>query len=278
MTGEGRPPAPWRGRMHEIIFESDTPGGRQFDVWLLVSIALSVIVVMLDSVEEISAEHGSALRAAEWFFTLLFTVEYVLRLMCVGKPMRYARSFFGVVDLLAILPTYVSVLVPGAQALLVVRILRILRVFRVLKLVHYLSEMDVLLRALVASRRKIVVFVSSVVTLVVILGSLMYLIEGSENGFTSIPRSVYWAIVTLTTVGYGDVSPQTPLGQAVASVIMVLGYGIIAVPTGVVTVELAQAAGASSPPAAVSGQSCPQCSAEGHAVDAKFCRRCGAAL
>ena len=276
MSGDAPAPAPWRRRMHEIIFESDTTAGRQFDVWLIVCIALSVLVVMLESVVAVNAEYGPELRAAEWVFTILFTVEYVLRLACVGKPLRYARSFFGVIDLLAIVPTYVSLFVPGAQALIVVRVLRILRVFRVLKLVQYLTEMQVLLRALAAGRRKITVFVCSVLTLVVILGSLMYLIEGSENGFTSIPRSVYWAIVTLTTVGYGDISPQTPLGQAVASMIMVLGYGIIAVPTGIVTVELAQAGVAA--PQGVSGQSCPECGAEGHRMDAVYCRICGAKL
>ncbi len=263
----------WRERMHEVIFESDTPAGRSFDVGLLIAIAISVAVVMLESVVEIREEHGGLLRAAEWFFTVLFTLEYALRLICVRRPLRYARSFFGVVDLLAIAPTYVSVFVPGAHVVSVVRTLRLLRVFRVLKLAHYLAEMEVLGRALHASRRKIAVFICTVVTAIILLGSLMYLVEGPKNGFTSIPVAVYWAVVTLTTVGYGDISPQTPLGQTLATVIMILGYGIIAVPTGVVTVEMANAA--RNP---VSGQSCPSCAAEGHAADATFCRRCGAAL
>ncbi len=272
---EQRPhPAPgWRSRAQVIIFESDTPAGRAFDVLLIISIVLSIFVVMLESVSEIEARHGPALRAAEWFFTGLFTIEYLLRLGCVGRPASYARSFFGVVDLLAILPTYASVLIPGAQAMLVIRTVRILRVFRVLKLATYVRESEVLMRALVASRHKIEVFLFTVLTLVVVFGSLMYLIEGPENGITSIPRGVYWAIVTMTTVGYGDISPQTDIGQAVAAVIMILGYGIIAVPTGIVSAELSRGA-----PTAVSGQSCPSCSAEGHRFDAVYCRMCGARM
>jgi voltage-gated potassium channel len=214
------------------------------------------------------------LRTAEWTLTLVFTAEYVLRLVAVGRPLRYATSFFGIVDLLGILPTYVSLIVPGAQALLAVRILRLLRVFRVLKLTRFLTEANVLGRALRASSRKIAVFLLAVSTLVVIIGALMYVVEGAEHGFTSIPQSMYWAVVTLTTVGYGDISPKTPLGQTLASLVMILGYGIIAVPTGIVTSELT----AGRYDAGVSGQACPMCGAEGHAVDARFCRRCGAAL
>ena len=274
----GRPEGgDWRSRWHEIIFESDTPAGRRFDVWLLVAIVLSVGVVMLESVPALDARYGVELRAAEWAFTVLFTLEYAVRLACVKRPMGYALSFFGVVDMLAIAPAYASLVIPGAQALAVVRTLRLLRVFRVLKLVHYLQEMQVLTQALRASRRKIAVFISTVLTAVVVLGSLMYLVEGAENGFTSIPMSVYWAIVTLTTVGYGDISPQTPAGQILASVIMILGYGLIAVPTGVVTVEIAQA-GLSAARVQVPGQSCRHCSAEGHPAGAKFCHRCGGAL
>ena len=264
--------SPWRRRLHEIIFESDTPAGRQFDVWLLIAIAASVAVVMLESIEPVRAQHGTLLIAAEWVFTALFTVEYVLRLLTVRRPWRYATSFFGIVDLLAILPTFVGLVVPGAHVLTVVRTLRILRVFRILKLVHYLHELRVLKTALVASRRKIAVFICTVLTITVILGSLMYLVEGGRHGFDNIPRSVYWAIVTLTTVGYGDIAPQTPLGQALAALVMVLGYGTIAVPTGIVSVELARASGG------VSGQSCPDCSAEGHALDARHCKFCGARL
>jgi voltage-gated potassium channel len=268
------PATGWRTRAHTIIFESDTPAGKAFDVLLILSIILSIVVVMLESVAEIEVRHGSTLRAAEWFFTALFTVEYFLRLVSVGRPAHYARSFFGVVDLLAILPTYASLLFPGAQAMLVIRTVRILRVFRVLKLASYVRESEVLMRALVASRQKIEVFLFAVLTLVIVFGSLMYLVEGPENGFTSIPRGVYWAIVTMTTVGYGDISPSTDVGQAIAAVIMILGYGIIAVPTGIVSAELTRSARAPT----VSGQSCPHCSAEGHRFDAVYCRMCGARM
>jgi voltage-gated potassium channel len=263
----------WRKVLFEIIFEADTYGGRLFDVALIVSILLSVLAVMLDSVHSINARYGGLLYAIEWFFTLLFTVEYVLRLLCVGRPGRYARSLFGIVDLLAIVPTYLSLLVPGSRYLLVIRILRVLRVFRVLKLVHYLGEAHVLTQALRQSRRKITVFVCTVLTIVVICGALMYLIEGGENGFTSIPRSMYWSIVTLTTVGYGDISPQTDVGQVIAAIIMIIGYGIIAVPTGIITVELSRASGKR-----ITTQACPECSAEGHDGDAKHCKYCGAKL
>ena len=271
--GEERRLTGWRAEAHEIIYEADTPAGKTFDVFLILAILASIVVVMLDSVAAFSDRYGSTLRTAEWVFTLLFTVEYVLRLICVGRPLRYARSFFGVVDLLAIIPTYVSLLLPGAQYLLVIRALRMLRVFRVLKLAHFLAEVEVMMRAIRASVRKILVFVYTVVTLVVILGSLMYLIEGPEHGFTSIPRGVYWAIVTLTTVGYGDISPQTPAGQTLASLIMIMGYGIIAVPTGIVTAEMTRATRRP-----VSGQACKQCSCEGHDTDAIHCKLCGAKL
>ena len=266
-------PPDWRNRLHEIIFEADTPVGKLFDVALIICILVSVAVVMLDSVASINRRFGTLLYGIEWGFTLLFTVEYFLRLISVGRPLRYATSFFGIVDLLAVLPTYLSMLVPGTQYLLVIRLLRVLRVFRVFKLAQYVGESRLLLAALKASRKKIIVFVAAVLVLVVIFGSLMYLIEGEAYGFTSIPRSVYWAIVTMTTVGYGDVSPQTPLGQALASLIMILGYGIIAVPTGIVTVEMSQAFRRD-----VSTQACPECGAEGHDVDATHCKYCGAAL
>ena len=265
-------PSGWRTRAYEVIFESDTAAGRAFDVALIATILASTAVVMLESVSAVRSRYGDLLRGLEWFFTLAFTLEYLLRLRCVGRPLKYATSFFGVVDLLAILPTYLRWSLPGAQYPLVIRTLRILRVFRVLKLVHYLAEMETLTAALRASRRKILVFVTGVLAMVAILGSLMYLIEGPENGFTSIPRGVYWAIVTMTTVGYGDIHPRTNLGQALASCVMILGYGIIAVPTGIVTAELTQ----SRKP--VSGQACPQCSAEGHDVEARYCKTCGAGL
>ena len=263
----------WRTSLHEIIFEADTRAGKLFDELLIVSIILSVIAVMLDSVAGIRLKFGTILYGAEWFFTLLFTVEYILRLSCVGRPLLYARSFFGIVDLLAILPTYISMLLPGSQYFIVIRILRVLRIFRVLKLVQYVREARILVQALRASSRKIAVFFSGVITLVVIFGALMYLVEGVENGFTSIPRSVYWAVVTLTTVGYGDISPKTPFGQAIASCIMILGYSIIAVPTGIMTVEMSRL-----PKEKVDTQSCPECGAEGHDSDAKHCKFCGGKL
>ena len=263
----------WRNRAHEVIYEADTPAGKAFDVALIATILLSILVVMLESVAGVQKEFGTVLRSAEWAFTILFTLEYGLRILCVGRPLRYVRSFYGVVDLLAILPTYVSLIFPGAQALLVIRALRILRVFRVLKLVSYVSETETLMRAMRASGRKILIFVFAVMTLVVIFGSWMYLIEGPEHGFTSIPKSIYWAIVTLTTVGYGDITPETSLGQALASVIMIMGYGIIAVPTGIVTAELTW-----SRRSGVSTQACRECSAEGHDLDAVHCKFCGAQL
>lgn len=262
-----------RERMRIIIFEHQTPGGKAFDVALIWFIVASVIVVMLDSVQDIRADYGLALRVVEWGFTLVFTVEYLLRLWCASRSAAYARSFFGVVDLLAILPTYLSLFIPGGQALLTVRVLRLLRVFRVLKLAQYVKEAAVLMRALRASRHKIIVFVFGVLTLVVTLGSLMYIVEGAENGFTSIPKSVYWAIVTLTTVGYGDIAPQTTLGQALAAVIMILGYGIIAVPTGIVTVEIGAATRQTA-----AGRICPQCALKGHDTDARHCKGCGGKL
>lgn len=268
-----KPDAAWRARLHEVIFEADTPAGRAFDVALIWAILISVAAVMAESVQAVRTEHGWLLTRVEWFFTVLFTVEYLLRLVCIGRPVRYATSFFGVVDLLAILPTYLSLVLPGGQYLLVVRILRVLRIFRVLKLAPYLREADVMRRAMRASARKILVFMYTVLTLVVVFGSVMYLIEGEANGYTSIPRSIYWAIVTMTTVGYGDIAPQTALGQAMASLVMLLGYAIIAVPTGIVAAEFTRV-----DRAPVSTQACPQCSAEGHDPDATYCKRCGAAL
>ena len=269
---QNTPKKTWKDNLHEIIFEADTPAGKVFDISLIITILLSVLVVMLESISIVRAEYEYELHVIEWIFTIIFTVEYILRLICLHRPMKYASSFFGVVDLLAVIPTYLSLLFPGTQYLLVIRLLRILRVFRVLKLAQYLTEAGMLAQALRASSKKITIFLFTVLTLVVILGSLMYLIEGEENGFTSIPVSVYWAIVTLTTVGYGDISPQTPLGQTLAAMVMILGYAILAVPTGIVSVELARA------DAAVSTQCCRYCSAEGHAHDAIFCKICGERL
>lgn len=263
----------WRAKLHEVIFEADTPAGRTFDIVLILCIVASVLAVMFDSVPSIRARLGKELFVAEWFFTILFTVEYVLRLICVRSPGGYAFSFFGVIDMLAILPTYVSVLVPGSQYLLVVRILRVLRVFRVLKLGSYLQEARLLRVALRRSLRKIAVFLFAVGTMVIVLGALMYMIEGEASGFDSIPQGVYWAIVTLTTVGYGDISPVTPLGKAVASLVMICGYGIIAVPTGLVTVELSKVSAGG-----VSTQACRNCGRDGHDADALHCKYCGAKL
>ena len=263
----------WRLKLHEIIFEADAPAGKWFDVLLILCILVSVVMVMLDSVSAIQKTHGRILLFGEWLFTILFTIEYVLRLLSVGRPLAYATSFFGVVDLLAILPTYLSFLIPGAQYLLVIRILRVLRIFRIFKLVQYVGEASLLMQALRASRRKITVFLFTVLTLVTIFGSLIYLIEDPKDGFTSIPKSIYWTIVTLTTVGYGDVSPQTNIGQLLAALIMITGYAIIAVPTGIVTVELSHAFKRK-----ISTQACPECSAEGHDSDAKFCKYCGSGL
>jgi voltage-gated potassium channel len=263
----------WQSNIHEIIFEADTPTGRIFDISLIIIILLSVITVMLDSVKEINRVHGNLLYTLEWIFTIVFTVEYLLRLISVGRPLQYAKSFFGIIDLLAILPTYFSLLFPGSQYFIVIRIIRLLRIFRILKLVQFLKEAQLLVKALKSSGRKIAVFLFTVLLLVVIFGSLMYVVEGEEHGFINIPTSIYWAIVTLTTVGYGDVSPQTGIGQTIASFIMILGYSIIAVPTGIVSVEMAQAYKVS-----VSTQACPQCSHEGHDEDAKYCKDCGAKL
>lgn len=232
------PPGSKRAATFVVIFRHDTPAGRAFDVALILAILASVAVVMVESVQGLRADHGPLLRGLEWGFTLLFTVEYGLRLWCVDRPGRYARSFFGVVDLVAVLPTWMSLLVPGGQVLIVVRILRVLRVFRVLKLAQFVGEAALLTQALRAARYKITVFVIAVVSIVVVVGAAMYLVEGPQSGFTSIPRGVYWGIVTLTTVGYGDIAPATPLGQTLAAVVMILGYGIIAVPTGIVTAEM----------------------------------------
>jgi len=270
-----RPPvgaSPRQHRAFTVIFGHETRAGRLFDVLLIVAILASVLVIMLESVTSIHAEYGGALRGAEWFFTLLFTGEYVTRLWCVGRPMRYAKSFLGLIDLLAVLPTYVSVLIPGGQVLAVVRILRVLRVFRILKLAHYVGEAGVLIRALRTSQYKITVFVLTIVTITVVVGSLMYLIEGPSNGFTSIPRGVYWGIVTLTTVGFGDIIPQTPWGQMLASVVMIMGYGVIAVPTGIVTAELIHSARSEA------GPECPGCGQRSHDADARHCKSCGASL
>jgi voltage-gated potassium channel len=263
--------APWRERAHQVVFEADTTAGRVFDLTVLAAIAASVAVVSLESVASIQARWSAELRVAEWVFTAFFTVEYLLRLAVVKSPLAYARSFYGLVDLVAVLPSYLSLVFPGAQALLAVRALRFLRVFRVLKATRYVGEMTVLTRALRASRPKIVVFLFVVLTLVLVMGTLVYLVEGAANGFTSIPRAVYWAIVTMTTVGYGDVAPQTPLGQLIAAAAMVLGYSLIVIPTGIFANELARRRD-------VSTQHCRSCAREGHDTDAVHCKYCGERL
>jgi voltage-gated potassium channel len=270
---EERPITPHRQRLYDIIFESDTPLGQAFDIALLGAILLSVLAVILESVSAVRLQYGRLLYAAEWFFTILFSIEYLLRLASVRRPRKYALSFFGVIDLLAVIPTYLSLIFSGAQILLTIRILRFLRLFRVLKLTRYLGEAHLLKDALRASRFKISVFLLAVLTVVVIVGAMMYMVEGPESGFTSIPRGIYWAIVTMTTVGYGDIAPRSLAGQTIAAVLMVLGYGIIAVPTGIVSVELAQATGR-----AQSSNSCSHCEHTAHDNDAYFCKKCGREL
>lgn len=272
---ELEPPPPgrsaWRTKLYIIIFGHDTRAGRVFDVSLIVSILLSVLVVMLDSISSVGATYGFELYLLEWFFTVLFTAEYVLRLLCATRPRVYARSFFGIVDLLSIIPTYLSAILPGAQYFQIVRLIRVLRVFRVLKLAEYIGEADVLLQAIRDSRRKLAVFIGAVFVLAVILGALMYVVEGRTHGFTSIPQSIYWTIVTITTVGYGDIAPETPLGQAFASLIMLLGYAIVAVPTGIVTVEISRRRGTKT-------RLCTGCGSADHDPDAIFCKLCATRL
>lgn len=259
-------------KIHEFIFEADTKAGKLFDLILLASIMISVFVVILDSVSALNQKYGEVFFYLEWLFTVLFSIEYLLRLYCVGQPLMYARSLYGIVDLVSILPTYLSLVLPGGQIFLTIRLLRMLRIFRILKIVQYIGAANNLANALRATRKRIAVFVFTILIIVVIVGSLMYAIEGEEHGFSSIPKSIYWAIVTLTTVGYGDISPQTPVGQFLASIIMILGYGIIAVPTGIVTSEMTKRA------QRINTQSCPSCSAEGHDADAKHCKNCGGLL
>jgi len=268
--------AEWTGfreKCRKIIFLSNQPAEKLFDVALIIAIVVSLLIVMLDSIESLRLEYGTIFYTLEWFLTILFTIEYLLRLYVAKSALRYSRSFFGVIDLLAILPTYLDLLLPGAHYLMTLRVLRVLRIFRVLKMVQFVGEANQLALALRNSMRKIMVFVFAVLTLVCILGSVMYLIEGPENGYTSIPRSVYWAIVTLTTVGYGDISPQTTLGQLFASIVMVTGYGIIAVPTGIVTAEITRASWDRE-----RGSACQSCGFDKHRADARFCQECGESL
>ncbi len=263
-------------KIHEVIFESHTPAGKLFDVVLFLVIIASVLVVMLESIRDLRAGYGRFFYLLEWAFTFFFTVEYALRVYCLKKPSVYVFSFFGIIDLLAILPTYISWLLPGAQSLLVIRILRLLRIFRVFRLRQYFTEGKYMMQALKASQRKIAVFMFFIVLMVIVFGSLMYLIEGGlpDSGFTSIPRSIYWAIVTLTTVGYGDITPVTALGQFISAIVMILGYAVIAVPTGIVSAEMLR----THPDVDITNFACPDCGREGHAPDAVHCKYCGAHL
>ncbi|PCJ01469.1 MAG: ion transporter [Flavobacteriales bacterium] len=264
--------SPWKNKLHEVIYEADTRAGKWFDIVLLIAIFLSVTTVMLESVNSISALYGEELRIIEWTFTILFTIEYIARLVSIGKPLKYVFSFYGIVDFISIIPTYLGIFITGTHSLAIIRSIRLLRVFRILKLAQFMGEANVLIKALKASRPKIVVFLFALLSLTFILGTLMYLIETPESGFTSIPKSIYWAIVTLTTVGYGDIAPQTILGQTLASIIMIIGYAIIAVPTGIVGAEIAITSKKSNT------QVCPSCSLEGHDDNAKHCKFCGKSL
>jgi len=273
------PPKPvkkerWKTRLHEVIYESNTKAGKAFDVGLLIAIVASIVVVMLDSVDIYKLKFGHIFYVLEWVFTVLFTIEYVLRLISIRKPMSYVFSPLGIIDLMALIPSYVSFMFAGPPSLLAFRALRLLRVFRIFRLVHFLSEMRFLTTALRASVRKISIFMFTVLVLAIVLGSVMYVVEGGEHGFSSIPESIYWAIVTITTVGYGDISPDTPLGRFVASIVMLLGYAIIAVPTGIVTTEMILA----SRHKGYHPEACPNCAREGHDEDARFCKYCGVGL
>ena len=301
----GKPTDGWRLRLYAVIFESETQAGRMFDLALIAVILFSVLVVVLDSVQSIHARWGAVFTVLEWGFTVVFTLEYIGRLACLRQPWRYARSFYGVIDMLALLPTYLAILVPGLSVLIDVRILRLLRVFRIFKLSHYAAEYRSLVTALAASRRKIMVFVGFIMMVVLVLGTLMYVVEGAQHGFTSIPVAVYWAISTMTTVGFGDLVPKTDIGRAIASVMMLLGWGVLAVPTGIVSAEMvkfgrdgaavrsapggsgrglfADALTASRAPgdmnsSAIDSRVCASCNVGAHENDARFCRHCGTSL
>lgn len=262
----------WKQRLHEIIYEADTKEGKFFDVLLLIAILVSILLVMLESIESFKAKYYTTLNYLEWVITILFSIEYILRIISIKKPLKYIFSFYGIIDLLSTIPKYLSFILVGSHNLAALRALRLLRVFRILKLARYIGASNKLIIALKASKAKISVFLLFVLIICIILGTIMYMVEGEENGFTNIPRSVYWAIVTLTTVGFGDIAPQTPLGQLIASVIMILGYGIIAIPTGIVSSEIAKA----NPD--TNTQACPNCLKEDHKNNATYCYHCGSAL
>ncbi|PLY44050.1 ion transporter [Janthinobacterium sp. ROICE36] len=270
----GKPERGWREQVYSVIFEAETRTGRAFDLLLIAAILISVTVVVLSSVASVAERYGTWLTALEWFFTILFTIEYFARLACLQHPVRYAKSFFGVIDLLAIVPTYIGLLLPGAHVLIDVRILRLLRMFRVLKLTSYVHEYTVLGRALLASRRKILIFLSFVMMVVFLLGTVMYVVEGPDHGYSSIPTSIYWAISTMTTVGFGDITPRTDIGRTIASLMMLLGWGILAVPTGIISAEMTVQRSSKQ----VTTRTCPTCLKEGLDDDANFCKNCGVAL
>lgn len=270
----GKPLTGWRLRLYTIIFEADTRAGRLFDQWLIVVILASLVVVVMDSVQPLALQHHRLFSSLEWLFTAVFTLEYLARLACARHPWRYALSFYGVIDLLALLPTYLALLVPEAHALIDVRVLRLLRVFRIFKLTAYMSEYQALGRALSASRRKVMVFLTAVLMIVLVMGTLMYVVEGPAHGFTSIPTSVYWAITTMTTVGFGDITPKTDLGRLISSAMMLLGWGTLAVPTGIVTAEMTAQRMTRTP----TTRTCHECLSEGHLPEANYCLHCGARL
>lgn len=275
----------WKTKLHEIIYEADTPAGKLFDVVLLISILASIVLVMLESVKSFDEKHHAFLNISEWVITILFSIEYVLRIISVKKPIKYVTSFYGIIDLLSTIPKYLSLIFVGTHALVALRALRLLRVFRILKLARYLGASNQLANAIKASKAKISVFLFAVLIAAIIFGTIMYLVEGEENGFTNIPKSVYWCIVTLTTVGFGDIAPQTPLGQLIATVIMILGYGIIAVPTGIVSAEYTKASETKGKisdeereqlkSVTLNTQSCPNCLEDKHQDGAEYCHKCG---
>lgn len=262
----------WKHKLHEVIYEADTKAGKLFDIILLIAILSSILLVMLESIESFDIEYHKFLNIGEWIITILFSIEYILRLISIKKPLKYVFSFYGIIDLLSTIPKYLSFILVGSHHLVALRALRLLRVFRILKLARYIGASNRLIVALKASRAKIAVFLFFVIIVCIILGTIMYMIEGEENGFTSIPKSVYWAIVTLTTVGFGDIAPQTALGQLIASIIMILGYGIIAIPTGIVSSEITK----NNTP--LNTQACPNCLKENHTENAEFCYNCGSSL
>ena len=273
MTSRGKPSS-LKSRLYEIVFESDTPAGKTYDIGLLICIVVSVIVVAMESISTLPIQFDRWLYILEWFFTIIFTLDYIARLWIVNRKRQYIFSFFGIIDLLSILPTYLGLFLVGAQSFMVIRSIRLLRIFRIFKLSRYVGEGQNLAQALRSSRPKIIVFLVTISTSVIITGTVMYMVEGPEHGFTSIPKSIYWAIVTMTTVGYGDLAPQTTLGQTLASFIMILGYGIIAVPTGIVSAEMV----ALKHKEKITSQVCPHCLKEGHDHDAVFCKFCGGTL